>query len=96
MRNLKWILLGIYLIITGLMLLGVSFSLASVIAGVITGFMPPLSLIALLGVIPALRGSLLVMKTYDNAAALLPAIKSIILSHLATGLLQIIALLLSA
>lgn len=34
MRNLKWILLGIYLIISGLMLLGVSFSLANVIAGV--------------------------------------------------------------
>ena len=69
---------------------------ASVIAGVVTGFMPPLSLIALIGVIPALRGALLVMKVYDGGPALVPAIKSIILSHLATGLLQIIALLLSA
>ncbi|MCC6501513.1 MAG: prenyltransferase [Deltaproteobacteria bacterium] len=71
------------------------FAFASVIIGVLTGFMPPLSLIALLGVIPALRGSLLVMKVYDDKAALLPAIKSIILSHLATGLLQITALVLT-
>lgn len=34
MKNLKWILLGAYLIISGLTLLGVTFSLASVIAGV--------------------------------------------------------------
>lgn len=34
MRSLKWILLGIYLILAGLMLLGVSFSFANVIAGV--------------------------------------------------------------
>ena len=34
MRNLKWILLGIYLIIAGLMMLGVSFPLAATIAGV--------------------------------------------------------------
>jgi len=34
MRNLKWLLLGIYLIVAGLMLLGLNFPLASVIAGV--------------------------------------------------------------
>jgi hypothetical protein len=34
MKSLKWILLGIYLILHGLMLLGVSFSFAAVIAGV--------------------------------------------------------------
>lgn len=34
MKNLKWVLLGVYLIIAGLMLLGVNFPLASVIAGV--------------------------------------------------------------
>ena len=34
MKSLKWILLGVYLILSGLILLGVSFSLASVIAGV--------------------------------------------------------------
>ncbi|MDP1714162.1 MAG: hypothetical protein Q8L41_05395 [Anaerolineales bacterium] len=34
MKNLKWLLLGIYLIITGLMALGVNFPLAGVIAGV--------------------------------------------------------------
>ncbi|MBL8091364.1 MAG: hypothetical protein KF758_06325 [Anaerolineales bacterium] len=34
MRNLKWILLGVYLIIAGLSLLGVGFPLGNVIAGV--------------------------------------------------------------
>ena len=34
MKNLKWLLLGIYLIVAGLMLLGVSFPFATVIAGV--------------------------------------------------------------
>jgi hypothetical protein len=34
MRSLKWILLGVYLILAGLMLLGVNFPLAAVIAGV--------------------------------------------------------------
>lgn len=34
MKNLKWILLGVYLILSGLAALGVSFALASVIAGV--------------------------------------------------------------
>lgn len=35
MKNLKWILLGIYLIVAGLMLLGVSFPLAGTVAGVL-------------------------------------------------------------
>lgn len=34
MKNLKWILLGVYLIIAGLALLGVSFPFGDVIAGV--------------------------------------------------------------
>jgi hypothetical protein len=34
MRGLKWILLGIYLIIAGLALLGLTFSAGPVIAGV--------------------------------------------------------------
>jgi len=34
MRGLKWILLGVYLIVAGLILLGVSFPLAATIAGV--------------------------------------------------------------
>lgn len=34
MKSLKWILLGIYLVVAGLMLLGVNFPLANVIAGV--------------------------------------------------------------
>lgn len=34
MKNLKWVLLGIYLIVAGLMLLGVNFPLANVVAGV--------------------------------------------------------------
>lgn len=34
MKNLKWILLGAYLIMQGLMLLGIGFPMANVIAGV--------------------------------------------------------------
>lgn len=34
MKNLKWILLGIYLIVAGLMLLGVNVPFANVVAGV--------------------------------------------------------------
>lgn len=34
MKNLKWLLLGVYLIVAGLMMLGVSFPLAAVIGGV--------------------------------------------------------------
>jgi hypothetical protein len=34
MRGLKWILLGIYLIIAGLALLGLTFSAGNIIAGV--------------------------------------------------------------
>lgn len=34
MRNLKWLLLGVYLILSGLAALGVSFPLLGVIAGV--------------------------------------------------------------
>lgn len=34
MKNLKWLLLGIYLILAGLMALGVNFPYLSVIAGV--------------------------------------------------------------
>ena len=34
MRSLKWILLGIYLIIAGLMLLGVGLPFANVVGGV--------------------------------------------------------------
>ena len=34
MKNLKWLLLGIYLIVAGLMLLGVAFPFSNVIAGV--------------------------------------------------------------
>jgi hypothetical protein len=34
MKSLKWILLGIYLVVAGLMLLGVNFPLANIIAGV--------------------------------------------------------------
>lgn len=34
MKNLKWLLLGVYLIVAGLMLLGVGFPLANVIGGV--------------------------------------------------------------
>jgi len=67
-----------------------------VIAGVATGHMPSLSLIALASVVPAIFGSLAVIKNPAGGPALVPAIKSIIASHLATGVLQTASVLLAA
>lgn len=71
----------------------VFFAFASIIAGVSTGLMPPLSLIALLATLPAFYGAFSIIKNPDSGPSLVPAIKSIILAHLFTGILQIVSLL---
>lgn len=68
---------------------------ASIIAGAASGIMPMLSLIALLGAVPALLSATGLLRDYKNGPALVPAIKSIILAHLSTGLLQITSLLIA-
>jgi 1,4-dihydroxy-2-naphthoate octaprenyltransferase len=78
-------------------LLAVVFSaFASIIAAVMAGLMPPLSLIALVATLPAFFGAITLFKNDNDAPALVPAIKSIILAHLATGILQIVSILLAA
>ena len=71
----------------------VFFAFASVIVTTLTGFMPTLSLIALLAAIPAFYCAFSIIKNPDGGPSLVPAIKSIILAHLATGILQIVSLL---
>ncbi len=65
----------------------VSGAYLSIIAGVAVRALPPTSLLALLSVFfsaPAVAG---LMKNHEGGKALVPAIKSIILAHLSTGLL---------
>lgn len=68
---------------------------SSIIAGVISGVMPGLSLIALLAGVPALSSAFGLIRNYKSGPTLIPAIKSIILAHLATGILQTISLVLA-
>jgi len=63
----------------------------SVIAGVITGIMPGLSLLSLLSAFTFVPGVYGLFKNYGNPQRLLPSIKSVILAHLITGLLLIIS-----
>ena len=73
----------------------VFFAYASIIAAVLTGHMPELSPIALLAAVPAFSGALSIMKNQGGGPSLVPAIKSIILAHLSTGILQIVSLLIA-
>jgi 1,4-dihydroxy-2-naphthoate octaprenyltransferase len=69
----------------------VSGAYLSVVIGAAIGLLPKLSLVALLSLVfalPAVKG---VMKNYGGGARLIPAIKSIILTHMASGLLLISA-----
>lgn len=66
----------------------------SIIPGIVLGMLPSLSIIALFGgliIIPGIKG---LFRSYAGSPALIPSIKSVILAHLATGLLQIISFLL--
>ncbi|MBI5903155.1 MAG: prenyltransferase [Deltaproteobacteria bacterium] len=62
-----------------------------VIAGVICGVMPRLSLISLLSAFVFVPGVCGLFKNHDNPRRLLPSIKSVIITHLLTGLLLIIS-----
>lgn len=68
---------------------------AAVIAAVAAGLMPPLSLVSLTGVLPALFGAISLIKDPEGGASYVPAIKSIILGHLLTGVLQTLSLVLA-
>lgn len=62
---------------------------ASVAAGVFLGPLPSGSLYAILTAIIAIPGALCLLKNYDRAGALTPAIKAMIAIHFFTGLIQI-------
>lgn len=66
---------------------------ACLFAGPVFVSLPWLSLIALLAIVPALAAASGLIRNYQNGQALVPAIKSIILAHLATGILQTASLL---
>lgn len=63
----------------------------SIIAGEALGYLPPLSLIALLSLVFALPAATGLMRNYRGGAELIPSIKSIILAHLSSGILLIAA-----
>lgn len=80
----------------GFLLLAVVLSaFLGVIAAFAAGMMPALSLVALLGVLPALSGAVSVMKNTEGGPSYVPAIKSIILAHLLTGVLQTASLVIA-
>ncbi|MBW7957205.1 MAG: prenyltransferase [Deltaproteobacteria bacterium] len=62
---------------------------ASIVAGVFLGPLPSWSLSALITALIAIPGALCLLKNYDRARALTPAVKAMIAIHLFTGLLQI-------
>ncbi|HBG46229.1 MAG TPA: hypothetical protein DDW94_04475 [Deltaproteobacteria bacterium] len=64
---------------------------SSLVAGVILGFLPKASLIVVLTAFISIPGALCLIRNYNGGPALIPAIKAVILTHLATGLIQIIA-----
>ena len=68
------------------------FAYSSIIAGVISGVLPGISLIALLTIFLAIPAVLVLYRNYNGGTALVPAIKATIAAHLATGLLQIISI----
>lgn len=77
-------------------LLGIVFAAyASIVAGVILGLMPHLAIISLLAAIPAFASAIGLIRHYEDGPSLVPAIKSIILAHLATGLLQAVSFVLA-
>jgi 1,4-dihydroxy-2-naphthoate octaprenyltransferase len=69
----------------------VSGAYLSVVIGAAIGLLPKLSLAALLSLVFALPAVTGVMKNYGGGARLVPAIKSIILAHMASGILLISA-----
>ena len=68
---------------------------ASLVFSVAMGYMPALSLLALLTLPVSIRASLGLIENYDKPYGLLPSIKSTISAHFLTGMLLIIAQLFS-
>ncbi len=66
----------------------------SLCGAVFFGFMPPLSLIALLSAPLALRSALILRAHPDAGPALVPAIKSLILAHISCGIFLVLGTLL--
>ena len=62
---------------------------SSVVAGVLLGFLPLLSLASLLSLIFSIPAAYGLIKNYKGGPELLPSIKSIILAHLFAGILLI-------
>ncbi len=77
---------GIFFIIAG--------AYSNILAGVILGVIPRASLTALFSMFFSISAARGLMKNYNGGKALLPSIKSIILAHLSTGVLQVMANLL--
>lgn len=63
----------------------------SVVAGILTGHLPAMTLIALVTLPVALPGVAGLIRHYGGGKELLPSIKSIILTHLSSGVLLIVA-----
>ncbi len=72
-------------------ILGAAF--VSVIIGVILNYLPVLSLVALLPVIPAYASSKGLMRDYAGGVKLVAPIKGVIIAHLLTGVLIAVSLL---
>lgn len=67
----------------------------SIIAGILLGFLPTLTLAALLTLPVAIPGVYGAVKNYRAGAELVPSIKSIIAAHFSSGLLLIAALIIT-
>ena len=63
----------------------------SIIIGAALGYLPRLSLIALLSLVFALPAARGVIKNYKGGAELIPSIKSIILTHMSSGVLLVVS-----
>lgn len=69
----------------------ISCAYISLITGVALGFLPVLSLIALLPSVLAVKGVSGLIKNYEGSPTLIPSIRAIILAHLLTGVLLVIS-----
>jgi len=65
----------------------------SLITGVVLGYMPGFSLLALFPAYSAVRASGGIIRNYGKADTLLPSIKSAVFAHFATGLILVLSLM---
>ena len=76
----------------GLFILAI-LALLTIAGGVASKVLPPIAILAALGVLPALGAGAGLIKDFESGAGLIPHIKKVILSHLLTGLILTLALL---